>query len=126
MMRKLISIILFAATTSGSFAGEAQLAGADLHAAVAGKTVYVQSPMGEIPIRYAANGTLHGRTELALLDGESQTSDRGRWWVSDKKLCIQWHSWMEGKAHCFTMHRIGGSTVRWRRDDGKSGTARLG
>ncbi len=125
-MRKLIGIFVLAASATGSLAGEGSLAGAELRAAVAGKTVYVQTSMGEVPIRYGANGTLHGRTELALLDGEEKTSDRGRWWVSDNKLCIQWQSWMEGKAHCFTMHRVGASTVRWRRDDGKSGLARLG
>jgi hypothetical protein len=33
---------------------------------------------------------------------------------------------MGGKAHCFTMHRLSPSVVHWRRDDGKTGTARLG
>ena len=29
-------------------------------------------------------------------------------------------------AHCFTMHRLSPTIVHWRRDDGKSGRARLG
>ena len=123
MKRKLIAFLLAATPFAPAQAGE--LVGDDLHKAVAGKTIFVNTPMGEVPIRYSANGGLSGRTELALLDGESRTADRGRWWVSEKKLCIQWQNWMEGRAHCFTMHRINATTVHWRRDDGKSGTARL-
>ncbi len=123
MMRKLIACLLAAAPIFPIQAEE--LIGTDLHKAVAGKTVYVATPMGEVPIRYAANGGLSGRTELALLDGESTTADRGRWWVAEKKLCIQWQNWMGGRTHCFTMHRVGPNLVRWHRDDGKSGTARL-
>ncbi len=115
-----------AASGAGALAGEAQLIGAELQAAVSGKTVFVQSPLGEIPIRYHANGTLHGQTDLALFDGESQTADRGRWWVAGKSLCMQWQNWMQGRAHCFTMHKLNASMVFWQRDDGKTGTARLG
>jgi hypothetical protein len=126
MMRKLIGLFLFAASATASLAVEAPLAGPEIRAAVAGKTVYIQSPMGEIPIRYNSNGTLLGRTELALLDGESTTTDRGRWWVVNNKLCIRWQNWMEAKPYCFTMHRLGKNTVRWYRNDGESGIARLG
>ncbi len=124
MKRKLIVLLLAAAPFTSAQAEE--LTGTELHKAVAGRTVYIDTPMGEVPIRYSANGGISGRTELALLDGESTASDRGRWWVSDKKLCIQWHNWMGGRAHCFTMHRLTPNVVRWHRDDGKSGTARLG
>jgi hypothetical protein len=82
--------------------------------------------LGEVPVRYATNGSVSARTELALLDGESTTVDRGRWWVSESKLCLQWRNWMGGRTHCFTMHRLSPTVVHWRRDDGKSGTARLG
>jgi hypothetical protein len=109
-----------------SFAQAQQLAGEALQKAIAGKTVYIATPLGEVPIRYSRNGRVSGRTELALLDGESITADRGRWWVSESRLCLRWRSWMGGKTHCFTMHRLSSTVVRWRRDDGKSGTARLG
>jgi hypothetical protein len=124
MKRKLIAFLLAVAPFTLAHAEE--LTGDNLQKAVAGKTVYIYTPLGEVPIRYAKNGHLSGRTELALLDGESTTADHGRWWVTEKKLCIQWQSWMEGRAHCFTMHRLSPTVVHWRRDDGKSGTARLG
>jgi len=125
MKRKLIAFLLAVAPFSLAQAQQ-QLAGDDLHKAVAGKTVYIYTPLGEVPIRYSKNGSLSGYTELALLDGESTAVDRGRWWVSESKLCVQWHNWMGGRAHCFTMHRLSPTVVRWHRDDGKSGTARLG
>ncbi len=125
MMRKAFGLALLATSVPSAHANEAQLIGAELKAAVSGKTVYVQTPLGEVPIRYLANGTLHGQTELALFDGESQTADRGRWWVSGKTLCMQWQNWMQGQRHCFTMQRINGSIVYWHRDDGKTGFARL-
>jgi hypothetical protein len=81
--------------------------------------------MGEIPIRYNANGTVHGYTELAYLAGESTTSDHGRWWIANNRLCVQWRNWMEGKSYCFVLHRIGAKIVFWRRSDGQSGTARI-
>jgi len=125
MKRKLIAFLLAAAPFSLAHAQQ-QLAGAELTKAVAGKTVYIYTPLGEVPIRYSKNGHVSGATELALLDGESTTADRGRWWVVDSKLCLQWRSWMGGRAHCFTMHQLSPTVVHWRRDDGKSGTARLG
>ncbi|MGO9544846.1 MAG: hypothetical protein ACLPPF_08640 [Rhodomicrobium sp.] len=124
MKRKLIAFLL--AVAPFTMAQAEQLTGENLHKAVAGKTVFIDTPLGEVPIRYAKNGKLHGRTELALLDGESTAVDHGRWWVAEKKLCIQWQNWMEGRTHCFTMHRLSPTIVRWHRDDGKSGTARLG
>ncbi len=125
MKRKLIAFLLAVAPFSFAEAQQ-QLAGEDLHNAVAGKTIYVSTPFGEVPIRYSKNGRVSGRTELALLDGESTAADRGRWWVSESKLCLQWQNWMGGRPHCFTMHRLSPTVVHWRRDDGKSGTARLG
>jgi hypothetical protein len=124
MKRTLIAFVLFAAPFS--IAQAQQLAGEEIQNAVAGKTVFINTPMGEVPVRYAANGSVSAYTELALLDGEESPGDRGRWWVSESKLCLQWRKWQGGRAHCFTMQRLSPTRVRWHRDDGKSGTARLG
>src|SRR3974377_2160657 len=99
MKRKLIAFLLAAAPFSFAHA-QKQLGGEDLQKAISGKTVYIYTPLGEVPIRYSKNGSVSGRTELALLDGESVTVDRGRWWVSESKLCLQWHNWAGGQAHC--------------------------
>ena len=126
MKRKVLSLLLAAAPLTLAHAGEETLSGAALQNAIAGRTVYINTPMGEVPIRYAKNGLVSGYTELALLDGESTTADRGRWWIAQNRLCIRWQSWMQGATHCFTMHRAGPALVFWRREDGKSGYARIG
>jgi hypothetical protein len=126
MKRKLVAFLLAVAPFAFAPAQAEELIGAELHKAVEGKTVFIYTPLGEVPIRYMKNGHLAGQTDLALLDGESTTADRGRWWVAEKKLCIQWRNWMGGRTHCFTMHRLGPNVVRWHRDDGKSGVARIG
>jgi hypothetical protein len=124
MKRTLIVFLLSVAPFS--LAQAQQLGGEDIQNAVAGRTVFLDTPLGEVPIRYAKNGSVSARTELALLDGEESEFDRGRWWVSDSKLCLQWQNWQHGKTHCFTMQRLTPTVVRWRRDDGKSGIARIG
>ena len=57
---------------------------------------------------------------LAWGDG---ASDRGKWWVSGNQLCRS--SWMEGKSYCYKLTRRGRS-VNWVRNDGRSGSARIG
>jgi len=126
MKRKLVAMLMAATPFFLSQAQADELTGADLHKAVEGKTVFIYTPLGEVPIRYMKNGALHGQTDLALFDGESTTVDRGRWWVAEKKLCVQWQNWMGGQPHCFTMRRVAPNVVEWRRDDGKSGMARIG
>jgi hypothetical protein len=126
MKRKILPLLLAAAPLTFAYAGDEALTGAALQTAVAGRTVYIDTPMGEVPIRYTKNGSVHGQTELALLDGESTSVDRGKWWVADNKLCVRWKNWLNGQTHCFTMHRVGPAHVRWRREDGKSGIARIG
>lgn len=126
MKRKVFSLLLTVAPLTLAHAGEEALSGAALQSAVAGRTVYISTPMGEVPIRYTKNGFVSGYTELALLDGESTTADRGRWWIAQNRLCIRWDNWMNRATHCFTMHRAGPALVHWRREDGKSGYARIG
>jgi hypothetical protein len=103
------------------------LTGKQLHRAVSGKTIYIQTPVGaEVPIRYRPNGTMVGRSsaELAALAGEEVKSDRGRWWVRRAQLCQKWNRWSEGRPYCYKL-RVSGSSVYWTRNDGRSGTARL-
>ena len=126
MKRTILPLLLAAAPLTFAHAGEEALSGTALQTAVSGRRVYIDTPMGEVPIRYLKNGSVHGQTELALLDGESTAVDRGRWWIAQNKLCIRWQNWLSGATHCFTMHRVGPNFVRWHREDGKTGTARIG
>jgi hypothetical protein len=113
--------------TAALAAEPTKLAGDELRKAVSGKTVYLNVSGFELPIRYAANGRMTGKmgTVAASFSRGDGSSDSGKWWVADDQLCQKWMSWMEGKQYCYKLTREGAS-VRWVRDDGRSGTARIG
>jgi hypothetical protein len=116
-----------ALVATASQAEPSQLAGDELRQAISGKTVYLNISGFELPINYAANGRMSGKMSMAAASfsrGDG-SQDRGKWWVAGDQLCQQWNSWMNGKAYCYRLTREG-STVRWVRNDGRSGTARIG
>lgn len=45
--------------------------------------------------------------------------------VSGNRLCQKWQRWYDGRTFCFTVTRLSAEKIRWVRDDGKSGVARL-
>lgn len=109
-------------------AAAAPLSELELRRAVSGKIVYIATPIGaEVPISYRPNGTMTGRglANYAALAGEMAKSDRGRWWIANGQLCQRWTRWLDGRTHCFRLTR-NGETVRWQRNDGRVGTARIG
>ena len=112
---------------AAALAEPATLAGDELRQAIIGKTVYLNISGFELPIRYAANGRMSGKmsTVAASFSRGDGSSDTGKWWVADDQLCQQWRSWMEGQTYCYKLTR-NGSTVQWVRNDGRSGTARIG
>jgi hypothetical protein len=112
---------------TAALAEPAQLAGDELRQAISGKTVYLNISGFELPINYAANGRMSGKmsTVAASFSRGDGAQDRGKWWVAGDQLCQQWTSWMDGKTYCYRLTRDG-STVRWVRNDGRSGTARIG
>jgi hypothetical protein len=119
-----VSLALSAAV---SLAESVALSGDTLRQAISGKTVFLNISGFELPISYAANGRMTGKmgavaASFARGDG---AQDRGKWWVAGDQLCQQWSSWMEGKSYCYRLTRQG-ATVRWVRNDGRSGTARIG
>lgn len=127
--RTIVVTALIGLGASGpAVADSGALDGKALRQAVSGKVVYLSLPFGmELPIVYGANGTMSGQVKAfaAALAGGEARADRGTWWISDDQLCQRWNSWMAGKAYCYQLSRRGGSVV-WRRNDGRTGTARLG
>jgi hypothetical protein len=103
------------------------LAGDELRQAITGKTVYLNVSGFELPIRYESDGRMSGRINAvaASFSRGDGSSDRGKWWVENDQLCQKWSSWLEGQTYCFKLTRNGNS-VQWVRNDGKSGTARIG
>lgn len=113
--------------TSALSAEHTRLLGDELRQAIIGQTVYLNVSGFELPIRYAANGRMRGTmgTVAASFSRGDGASDSGKWWVADDQLCQKWTSWMDSKAFCYKLTRQGQS-IRWVRNDGRSGTARLG
>ena len=126
------TVAALALSATSGFTGEAQaksvsLTGDQLRQAVSGKTVYLNISGFELPIRYSAGGTMSGSMGIvaaALARGDG-ASDHGTWSIADDQLCQRWTSWMDGKSYCYKLTQTG-SSVRWVRDDGHSGTARIG
>ena len=116
--------VMAVAVPACALAETASLAGERLRAAVAGKTVHFETPVGAVPITYKANGTMVGRSNSVLAPFIGAERDHGRWWIANDKLCQRWAIWNEAKPHCYTLRRQG-LIVHWARDDGKRGTATL-
>lgn len=102
------------------------LSGQALKSFISGKRIYLAVPLGgEIPLNYNPGGTVDGSGEAAGLGRYMAPRDRGRWWVSGNRLCQKWQQWYDGKTFCFTVTKLADNRIRWVRDDGKSGVARL-
>lgn len=115
-----------------AFAGLVATAGVataadSLRQTVSGKTIVFRISGVDVPITYRANGSMSGKVVgfIAKVVSNEPTSDRGKWWVKNGKLCQRWRHWSEGKTYCYTV-KTNGNTVAWQRNDGRSGTAQIG
>ncbi len=118
-----VALVLPATLALGA---QSSLGGDELRKAISGKTVYLNISGFELPIRYSSNGRMRGKmsTVAASFSRGDGTYDSGKWWVADDQLCQQWTSWMGGKQYCYKLSQQG-TNVRWVRNDGRSGTARI-
>jgi hypothetical protein len=107
-------------------AAAAPVTGEGLRKLVAGRTVHLSTPYGiELPLRYQRDGRVSGDISGFRLARLFAPRETGRWWVDNDRLCQQWQSWYEGKTFCFTIRTAGEGRIRWIRDDGYSGSARI-
>jgi hypothetical protein len=99
----------------------------ELREAISGKTVYLEISGFELPIHYLPNGRMSGSmgTIAATFSRGDGASDHGRWWIEANQLCQKWTSWMDGQTYCYELTRQD-DIVLWSRNDGRTGTARLG
>lgn len=103
-----------------------QMADADIKQTVNGKRIYLATPFGgEFPLYYQANGQVTGDGTALGLGRFFAPRETGRWFVQGNRLCQQFPTWYDGEVSCFTLRRTGDTTLRWRRDDGYSGRARI-
>lgn len=128
------SIPLFAAIVSACLvmpqvaqaSGEAYSA-QDIQSMIIGKRIYLATPMGgEFPLNYRKNGVVDGSGEALGLGRFVKPEDTGKWWIKGDRLCQQFQTWYKGAPMCFELYKTGSKTLRWVRDNGQVGTARIG
>ncbi len=121
---------------AGSIAGVAALAAVHgpVHAAtltaaeigplISGAVVHIDTPIGTpLRVTFHADGSVEGASgKLAFYLGSAR--DRGRWWLSQNKLCQKWMRWFDGETSCLSLWRSGNGYA-WQRDDGRRGTASI-
>lgn len=93
---------------------------------VAGKRVYLKVPLGgEFPLYYQANGRVTGDGSALGLGKYFAPRETGEWWVDGGQLCQRFPTWYKAKTSCFRLRPTGETRLRWKRDDGYSGRARI-
>ena len=97
------------------------IVGQEITDLVSGATVEIDTPLGAMPIRYAADGKVSGQAgNLASYLGAE--TDTGRWWVAGDQLCHRWVRWFDAEPQCLRL-RKDGRTIYRRSQDGNSGRA---
>lgn len=100
---------------------------ADIRRDIIGKTVYLATPLGgELPLNYRPSGKVDGNGKAIGLGRYFKPDDTGRWWIDSNRLCQKFQSWYKGAPMCFELERAGPNKVKWTRDNGKTGLARIG
>ncbi|OJF97265.1 hypothetical protein [Pararhizobium antarcticum] len=110
-----------------SSAQASQLQEADIRSDIIGRTIYLAAPLGgEFPLNYKTSGVVNGDGKAVGLGKFIQPTDSGRWWIQADKLCQQFKVWYNGSKMCFELTRTGADSVKWVRDNGDTGMARIG
>ena len=119
-----VAIIGLFCGMSAAAAEPVPLSGKTLNEIVPGASVHLDTPLGtKLPVKYTANGLISGEAGgLAWFLGSA--TDRGRWWVTEDKLCQKFFKWFDAEVQCLRLKRDG-DKLYWSRDDGKTGTATL-
>lgn len=116
-----------AMTAPGVNAAQAEvLSGNQIVDTVKGKRIYLAVPFGgEFPLHYRSDGRVTGDGTALGLGRYFAPKETGRWFVRGDRLCQQFPTWYDGEVSCFTLRQTGETRLRWRRDDGYSGRARI-
>jgi hypothetical protein len=102
------------------------LSGDQLKQLVTGRTVYLSAPLGgEFPLRYRPDGTVSGDGQAVGLGRLMAARETGRWFMRGDNLCQQFPTWYSGQRLCFSVQDIGNRRIRWTRDNGETGIARV-
>lgn len=126
-MRLLVLTCLALAMPSLVQAETERLRDADIRKMIVGRTIYLAAPLGgEFPLNYRPSGVVDGNGEALGLGRFIKPSDEGKWWIKGDKLCQRFQVWYKGAPMCFELTTAGPNKVKWVRDNGETGIARIG
>jgi hypothetical protein len=126
-IRIVITSILGAVAGFGTQAASAELLnGESLRRLVSGKTVYLAAPLGgEFPLKYRPDGSVNGDGNAVGLGRFYAARETGRWFMQGDNLCQQFPTWYSGQRLCFSVRKLAGDKIKWTRDNGDTGIARV-
>jgi hypothetical protein len=94
---------------------------------IIGRTIYLATPLGgELPLNYHTSGMVDGSGQAIGLGKFFKPNDEGKWWIDANRLCQKFHTWYDGAPMCFELETAGPGKVKWTRDNGETGVARIG
>jgi hypothetical protein len=119
-------VLTLVCATSPVVAAAGPLTASDIRREVVGHTIYLAAPVsGEFPLNYRRNGVVDGDGEALGLGRYMAPKDSGRWWINGNKLCQKFTTWYSGAQMCFELSYEDGKHLKWVRDDGETGVARI-
>jgi hypothetical protein len=109
---------------SCAWAERVSLTGGALRRELVGSLLKIDTPLGvDIPVRVSGDGFVTGEAgPLASTLGSAH--DRGRWWISNDRLCVKWFRWFEAQTRCVTVEHEG-TKIFWKDEGGETGTATI-
>ena len=132
-MTKLTRMKILAAIVTGLtspqtlHANQQQYSASEIENTIIGRRIYLAVPFGgEFPLNYRRDGRVDGTGEALGLGRFAKPSDTGKWWIDGNRLCQKFTSWYKGEPMCFVLERVGANTLKWTRNNGQTGTARIG
>ena len=123
MLKPVTAVVCLCAATMAE-AQSPNLSGPQINDLVTGTTVEIETPIGtKLPVHYARDGKLSGEAR-SLASYLGAISDNGWWWVASDQLCHKWNRWFNSEPQCMRLSKEG-RIIRWRHQDGHSGTATI-
>ncbi len=126
MFRTAIAIAALFAATASEAAAE-QYKANEIAGEIVGRRIFLEAPLGgEFPLNYRRSGSVDGDGDAVGLGRFVKPKDTGTWWIQSDRLCQRFRTWYDGRSMCFELYRVDGERLKWIRDDGKTGIARIG
>ena len=118
-------IVIFIALLVSNPVYSKELSDGQIKAAISGKTVTLATSWGAFPLKYGNDKRVTGDGSGLGLARFFSPKETGKWWVAANQLCQKFPTWYKGKTFCFTLTQESSDKIKWRREDGYSGTATI-